>query len=191
MALSLRDHLFLLPLLILLLCIPPWFSAFSKQFVNGDGNLMEQACNKTIAPNLCMACLEPDHRSDKADLKALIKIIIECGIAQALVMAKYVEKLARHADNVHQKFVLNNCYPLFLETVYHLGQGSNILYQNNCVGARKELRAAERQIYVCLDQFREFPRLRVPHNLLSQMLEFESLGQIINRLISVLDRVLV
>lgn len=182
-----RNHFYLLPL-FLLLCIPPRFmNPFSKQFVKGDANLIQQMCSQTVAPMLCTTCLVPDPRSNTADLVGLIKIIFDCGCNQVQVMAGYVKNQTLSADN-HQRAVLENCYLQLFEAAYHFEKGSSFLNENNFVDARRELRAAPRPIFVCLDKFRQYPPVTVPSDLMPGVLEFEGFGQIINRLIGVLHR---
>ncbi|KAK9292315.1 hypothetical protein L1049_020280 [Liquidambar formosana] len=163
-------------LLLLLLLLSP--------NVNGDAALIQSTCNQTASPNLCHSCLEPDHRSPVADFEILIKIVMGCGCNQAIMMANYVKKLSQVASDVHMRDVLNGCGAMFSQASTNLILSDMAMFSKNYTGAMDEVSNAENWILGCLDQYRQFPKLRFQQHLLNGIIEFEGLVQIVKKLIN-------
>ncbi|XP_008786576.1 pectinesterase inhibitor 28-like [Phoenix dactylifera] len=125
--------------------------------------LIQKTCNVTTSYNLCVATLQSDPRSLKADdEKALLTIIIGIAISDAANTSSYVSSLTKKNAGATLNSILRACGGTYRNAGEALRSAADALADENYDYAYVHVSAAREYPSTCSRLFRMYPRLKYP-----------------------------
>ncbi|KAG5237625.1 hypothetical protein OIU77_013442 [Salix suchowensis] len=129
-------------------------------------DLVQETCQKTRYPDLCVKTLKSNPRSSSADVKGLAHIMLEANLANSKVSLAKVEKLLKESGDKSLKKCLDDCAEQY-DTAANEDFPTAIqsLERNDLGTAKTYASAALDAPGNCRDTFSEDPGVKTPPDL--------------------------
>ncbi|KAK1300177.1 Cell wall / vacuolar inhibitor of fructosidase 2 [Acorus calamus] len=110
--------------------------------VKGDVTLIQTVCRETSDFDLCFKTLKSDPRSDSADRKGLVAIMIDIDSQTSTSITSYVSDSIKSAGDESTKKALSDCLDAYGSAKDHFGDATDDLNSGDYGGANVQVSAS-------------------------------------------------
>lgn len=121
------------------------------------GDMVDDVCEKTRNPPLCVKALRADHRSKKADLKGLGIVAIDIATKQAKKGQSLVQSLRKGATDPELKNIYSSCLESYSDSVGILKKCPALLKSKHFSSLNIQASAVLDNPVDCDDHFSDIP----------------------------------
>ncbi|XP_010911744.1 pectinesterase inhibitor 28 [Elaeis guineensis] len=151
-------------LLLLLLSLLP-LSISTQHPTTNSPNLIQRTCNTTTYYDFCVASLQSDPESPKADVRGLSAIAVRLAISNATNTSSFAASLAHSATDPSLRAILGACTDKYINARRALRWSLDALSTESYDYAFVHVSAAAEYPHVCRVLFRRYPRLTYPREM--------------------------